>query len=251
MLIPRPALLLLLPQALTALTAPLNAGNAGDIALAERNKALFTVFTTPSHWVRYARYGTSPIKRSIEPDPPVPQSDHHYQHTTLVAPAQFAHVAAPVSMTALPASLFTTNLRTALGVAVVGTCAKTGREQRFLVHLPQQSGESEAWNDLVRAVKEARLRGVRVVVRVPDLGRDLPAGAEGAPWDWTEEDGRLAAMVRSEMQVLVRSNFGVAARMVQSPMGAVYRGERDAGTMEIAEVDGGATRVYVDGKVVP
>lgn len=241
MLLLKPAFLLL-PLALTAIAAPLN---AADVALAERNKSLFTVFSTTSHWARYARYGTSPLpKRALDTLPSSEPTKH-------LGPGQFASVCG--GETAFHTGLSTADLRTAIGVAAVGTSAATGREERFLIHLPATRGPSEAWRGFVGAVKAARLRDMRVVVRVPDTARDVPVREErrggGAPWDWSEADGRVAAMVRSEMQVLVRSNFGVAARVVASPMGAVYRGERGAGTMAVVSRDGGA-RVLVDGKEV-
>ncbi|CAN8102767.1 unnamed protein product [Discula destructiva] len=145
--------------------------------------------------------------------------------------------------------VYTTDLRTNIGVAVVGTSRATGAQTRHLAHLHAGRDVGATWTGFLREIRARELSDVTVVVRMPDLSVDLPRRAYGAPWDWSEDDAALAAMVRSEVQILVRSNLGVVPRVVASPMGAVYRGERDAGTMEISgSVQ--ETRVYVDGQVV-
>lgn len=251
MLFGKTVLSFLASQALTVLASPSIDGDNPSHARSIHNNVLdtrtsnpFTALATTAQWKRYASYSSITSKRDIKARTPTAKSPP-------IEPVKM-NAFKSAGTTKLPMiGLFTANLRTCLGIAVVGT--STTGPSRHLLHLPATPDDLDPgaeWKEFVATVKASDLRNMKVYLRVPDLSTDLPKTSDGAPFNWSKADADLAAEVQPLIVKEIKSSFGEAPKVTTSPMGAVFREEGDAGTMEISGMSAVETKVYVDGEVV-
>lgn len=251
MLFGKTVLFILINQVLTVLASPIISGDnpfdtrsIHDNVLDTRTSNPFTALATTTQWTRYASYSSTTSKRDIEARTPRAKGPA----TDIVEMNSFKSA----GTAALPMmGLFTAQLKTCFGIAVVGT--STTGSSRHLLHLPASLADLDPgaeWKSFVAQVKASELKNMKVYLRVPDLSTDLPKKSAGAPLDWSKDDASLAAKIQPLMVEEIESGLGVTPRVTTSPMGAVFRGQGDAGTMEISGMTAAETKVYVDGKVV-
>lgn len=150
-----------------------------------------------------------------------------------------------------PLGLFSTRFGTCMGVAVVGTgSGKT----RFMIHLTATTGWKSLFATFASDVNAASLSNMKVVLRTPDLTKDLPTSdnRSGMPTGlpvWVNDDTVASQKMIDDLKAEIKSALKVDAQVKSGPMGAMFRNEGDAGSMEVSGMSDPAD-IYVDGVVV-
>lgn len=152
--------------------------------------------------------------------------------------------------------LMTEGLVTCMGVVALGSPpAVNGMETnvRCLLHMyGHESLLDSTYQEFVsniKAAEEQGLKDLKVYMRVPDLTAAKPMITDGATLDWVDADATLSKRVAEKLESLIKSDLGVAPKVVTSPMVPAVRKIGDAGTMEVS---GTLTEnhVYVDGRLI-
>lgn len=239
-----------LSQALTVFSSPiltddnsLGPRKVEHDVLSMRASNPYTALADTAQWTRYKKYRVATTKRYIEDRAILP---HAFADT--VNMDAYKSVAKPTD--AIHMGLFTQQLSTCMAVVVTGT--STAGNTRHMLHLPSDEASlaGSTWAEFLASVKEAKLKDMKVYLRVPDLKNDLPKTSEGAPLNWSATDAALAAKIQPLFLKQVETALGATPKVVTSPMGAVFRAEGEAGTMEVSGLTVAETKVYIDGIVV-